>query len=176
MTKEYSDYLAHYGVKGQKWGIRRYQNEDGSLIHPKGRKKTGKKVPESDTWRKDEAKNLSDDELNRRNNRMQREFQYQQNIDNRHPARKKIAQIAEKVFNATAIAAVGGLMAAKYRGAVARGEKFIAQKRASGALRRHVNQIVGSGSGGAVRYAGDRIHNARQFRMMPVLARKVSKK
>ena len=25
------DYLAHSGIKGQKWGIRRYQNEDGSL-------------------------------------------------------------------------------------------------------------------------------------------------
>lgn len=24
-------YLAHYGVKGQQWGIRRYQNPDGSL-------------------------------------------------------------------------------------------------------------------------------------------------
>lgn len=24
------DYLAHHGIKGQKWGIRRFQNEDGS--------------------------------------------------------------------------------------------------------------------------------------------------
>ena len=26
-----NDFLIHYGVKGQKWGIRKYQNEDGTL-------------------------------------------------------------------------------------------------------------------------------------------------
>ena len=30
--------LKHYGVKGQKWGVRRYQNNDGSLT-PEGRKR-----------------------------------------------------------------------------------------------------------------------------------------
>lgn len=30
--------LYHHGIKGQKWGIRRYQNKDGSLT-PEGKKK-----------------------------------------------------------------------------------------------------------------------------------------
>lgn len=34
----YSDELYHYGVKGQKWGVRRYQYTDGSLT-PQGKKR-----------------------------------------------------------------------------------------------------------------------------------------
>ena len=33
--------LYHFGIKGQKWGIRRYQNKDGSLT-PAGRKRVSK--------------------------------------------------------------------------------------------------------------------------------------
>lgn len=32
------DYIAHHGIKGMKWGVRRYQNPDGSLT-PEGRKR-----------------------------------------------------------------------------------------------------------------------------------------
>lgn len=36
----YGDELYHHGIKGQKWGIRRWQNEDGSLT-PEGVKRYG---------------------------------------------------------------------------------------------------------------------------------------
>lgn len=35
-----NDDLVHHGIKGQKWGIRRYQNEDGSLTEA-GKKRYG---------------------------------------------------------------------------------------------------------------------------------------
>ena len=50
---EYPSYLIHYGVQGQKWGNRRYQNEDGSLT-PEGREHYG--IKERDIRKIDSGK------------------------------------------------------------------------------------------------------------------------
>ena len=41
MNFTYSDELYHHGIKGQKWGVRRYKNEDGSLTS-EGKKRLSK--------------------------------------------------------------------------------------------------------------------------------------
>ena len=37
------NYIAHHGIKGQKWGVRRFQNPDGSLT-PEGEKRYQKDI------------------------------------------------------------------------------------------------------------------------------------
>lgn len=37
----YNNYLAHYGIKGMKWGVRRYQNKDGTYTSLGKRRKSG---------------------------------------------------------------------------------------------------------------------------------------
>lgn len=61
--------LYHWGVKGQKWGVRRFQNEDGTLTE------AGKARYNSDGSKK-KAKDMTDQELRDSNNRLQAEQQY----------------------------------------------------------------------------------------------------
>ena len=43
----YNSYLAHYGIAGQQWGVRRFQNEDGTLTE-EGRKRYLKEASDHD--------------------------------------------------------------------------------------------------------------------------------
>lgn len=47
LNEKYNHELYHYGVLGQKWGVRRYQNKDGSLT-PAGKKRQAKLEAELD--------------------------------------------------------------------------------------------------------------------------------
>ncbi len=58
----YDSYLAHHGVKGQRWGVRRYQNSDGTLTA------AGKK--------RRRISDMSDDELSSEIKRMNLEKTY----------------------------------------------------------------------------------------------------
>ena len=148
METSYKDFLAHYGVKGQKWGVRNYQNPDGTLIHPKGRKKAKaeKKTAESDTWKKEESKWLSDDELNRRNNRMQREQQYKQNIDNRHPTKKLAKSAAKAIFIGTAVSIATVAMRDNYSKVIKKGAELLKNRKMAKAMSQSMRHIVNSKS------------------------------
>ena len=76
------DVLIHYGILGMKWGVRRYQNKDGSLTSA-GKKRYGnnddiKDSPKKNTEepKKKSVKDMSDEELRREINRMQLEQSY----------------------------------------------------------------------------------------------------
>ena len=102
----YNNELCHHGILGMKWGVRRYQNKDGSLT-PAGKKRTKTITVHEDyatAHRKKSVTLMSDAELKARNNRLQLEQTYR-NLTKKESAGKKF--IKGFISTASTIAAIG---------------------------------------------------------------------
>ena len=114
---KYETYLAHHGVKGMHWGVRRYQPyPDGVTPRKKGEPKppnsvssfVQKKKHDSESEIYKRSKSMTDDELRAANKRYQLEQQYRQNaINDARASRSQTERILRKSGNIFLSAAIG---------------------------------------------------------------------
>ena len=93
------DILQQSGIKNQKWGVRRFQNKDGTWTS-EGKKR--RRLMEGDGKRKSPSKNdkkpkdtslMSDEELQKLISRMQLEKQYRDLYNNLNPKKQSQAKM-----------------------------------------------------------------------------------
>jgi hypothetical protein len=124
MDKRYE--LRHWGIKGMKWGVRRYQNKDGSLTNA-GRKRYGDDNDNShqnSSGSKGASKTLSsmsDDQLRDKLNRLRMEREIldtQRQISNLEPERisagKRFVQKVGKEVVGPALTSAGKQLLTNY--------------------------------------------------------------
>ena len=112
-------YLAHHGIKGQRWGIRRYQNPDGSLTEA-GRKRFrgSEDYTRAKVLKKKGINNLTNEEFRFLNERLQLEQDYKKyTTKGESYAKKVMIETGAKVISTVAVSAIA------YAGA-----KYVAKK------------------------------------------------
>jgi hypothetical protein len=153
-----SDELYHYGVIGMKWGIRRYQNADGTLTEAGKRHYNREANRAVKKERKSAVKNrytMSDKEIQDRINRMNLEKRMKDlTDDDLTPGKTAVKNAFSKAGKVVMTAAIVGALA--YGGKLAIQNKVparavkalikVAKKTATNRTRRRVNEIVGRDS------------------------------
>jgi hypothetical protein len=103
MNEYYPPYLAHYGVLGMKWGVRK--KSKGRVKTSKRSSKYSSDYKESQKLRKKSSKELSNDQLKTLNRRMNLEQEYN---------RLSTSSISRGEAYAKRVVAVGGLASGVY--------------------------------------------------------------
>jgi hypothetical protein len=79
------EYLSHHGIKGQKWGVRRFQNRNGTLTAAGKKRKSNKTkgwskdAKRAYTIKKKKVSQMTNKELSELNKRQELENKYRQN-------------------------------------------------------------------------------------------------
>lgn len=104
--------LTHWGIKGQKWGVRRYQNPDGTYTAA-GKKRRNQEDTHEDYTKAHDKKNvksMSDKELRERINRLQMEQQYANLTQKRSKGKEIASAVLTEVAKETAKNTIGSLL------------------------------------------------------------------
>ena len=122
---QYSE-LYHHGIKGQKWGVRRYQNEDGRLTSA-GKARLNKKTDaqkESERQKRNDSKNrgtLSDKELRQKIERLKLEKELRSLTSSEvSRGRTEIADILKRIGTSTITTAATGALLYAAKAAITR--------------------------------------------------------
>ena len=95
-------FLNHHGIKGQKWGVRRYQNPDGSLTSAGEKRYSDAHLPKKRL--NQEIAKLSNEDLRVKAERLELENRYRNAYANAHPSLKK--KIAAGIVTGIVLAGV----------------------------------------------------------------------
>ena len=123
--KNYNDELQHHGILGMKWGVRRYENKDGTLTE-EGKKRYSKNSSDYENYMKNvkrDPKTLSNKEM--------KDVIYRNNLNNQFKRVKKETDLGYKITNGilekVSTAAVAAIITAGSSFIIKIGKGFISE-------------------------------------------------
>lgn len=113
--------LTHHGIMGMKWGVRRYQNKDGSLTN-RGKKRYSDPETNSTSKHKrrkdcDNRRKLTDDQLKKKIERLKMEKEFKQlSMEDISPGKQYVKKILSSAGTKSLTVAASGAMSYALKG------------------------------------------------------------